>query len=351
MTEVNSGPVFIVGSMGSGTTLVRLILDSHPNIAIAQETGVARALVANEWIPFWEHGGEWYGRLGWTLDELEAHMRESYGVLFSRFAQQRGATRWGDKTPFHIWHMPLLARVFPDAVFVGTTRHPAAVAASIRKRFGYSWSGSAQHWVRWNKEMIYQGAQLGERFSLLRYEDLVTQPEEVTRDLMSWLGEPWSDRLLSFHEVHMQRGTPSEVEGLTRSDSPIDATRAARWAIDVDHRTEQLLLRRTSRLAQLLGYDQTAPLPARPLTSTARLVATGTDMAELVRAPSAVKWHKRPMPPLENRPLMKQDLRALKQAARRGSRKPGHRLAAAGARLRRGRLLAGRFGKPVKRRG
>ena len=40
------GPVFIVGTMRSGSTLLRLILDSHPNIAIAPETAFTDALAA-----------------------------------------------------------------------------------------------------------------------------------------------------------------------------------------------------------------------------------------------------------------------------------------------------------------
>ena len=71
MTGAAGGPVFVVGAMGSGTTLTRLVLDSHPNLAIAQETGLARLLVANEWVPFWKFGGEWYGRLGLQREDLD----------------------------------------------------------------------------------------------------------------------------------------------------------------------------------------------------------------------------------------------------------------------------------------
>ena len=54
-------PIFIVGPMGSGTTLLRLIVDSHDDIAVAQETSIMRAYLAHRWIPFHRHGGDWYG--------------------------------------------------------------------------------------------------------------------------------------------------------------------------------------------------------------------------------------------------------------------------------------------------
>ena len=97
---VSSGkPIFIVGPMGSGTTLMRLIVDSHDNIAIAQETSIMRAYLAHKWIPFHRHGGDWYGRLGWSDDELDERMREFYAGMFERFAAGQGKKRWGDKTP------------------------------------------------------------------------------------------------------------------------------------------------------------------------------------------------------------------------------------------------------------
>jgi hypothetical protein len=310
--------------MGSGTTLMRLILDSHPNLAIAHETGFARAMVANEWIPFWNVGGEWFGRIGWEQDELEAAMRDFYGSLFGRFAERRGAGRWGDKTPFHTWHIPLLSRVFPDAVFVGTTRHPAAVATSVHERFRYPWPASVRHWVRSNTEMCHQGAALGDRFALCRYEELVTRPEVVMRELLGWLGEPWDELVLTFHDVHSRRGTAAEVEGSTRSDEPIDATRAARWTTAVDVEARRLLHRTTVPLATMLGYDVTAPVPPRPLVGdgSGRTLATGRDLARLVARSTGIDWDERPQPTMENRELRKSDLKALKRQAAATARSP-----------------------------
>ena len=50
------GPVFVVGPMGSGTTLMRLVLDSHSRLALAPETGLARLILAHEQVPFWKFG-------------------------------------------------------------------------------------------------------------------------------------------------------------------------------------------------------------------------------------------------------------------------------------------------------
>ena len=65
------GPIFIIGAMGSGSTLLRLILDSHDNIAIPQETGFMRAYNAHQYVPFKWSGRNWARRMGWTRKQLD----------------------------------------------------------------------------------------------------------------------------------------------------------------------------------------------------------------------------------------------------------------------------------------
>ena len=89
------------------------------------------AVMATKAIPNWKHGGDWYGRLNWTEDELDCRLREFYGGMFERYARAQGKSRWGEKTPFHTSHMATMASVFPDALFVGIVRHPGGVAASL----------------------------------------------------------------------------------------------------------------------------------------------------------------------------------------------------------------------------
>jgi hypothetical protein len=61
------GPIFIVSAMGSGSTLLRLILDSHDRIAIPQETGFMRAYNAHQFVPFKWSGRNWAKRMGGYL--------------------------------------------------------------------------------------------------------------------------------------------------------------------------------------------------------------------------------------------------------------------------------------------
>lgn len=317
-------PIFVMGAQGSGTTLMRLILDSHDDIAMAQETGFARALLATEHIPYVAFGDTWYRRIGLSRDDLERELAQFYDRLFSRFAAQRGATRWGDKTPFHVWYLPLLARVFPDAVFIGMVRHPGAGASSRSRRMGHGWGSSLRQWTRRNTEMLYQGSLLGDRFLVCRYEDLVTRPEPVLRELLEWLDVPWSDRVRTFHDVHRERGTPSQVEGWTLSDEPLDASRVDAWTREMtDERWIQLKRGKVRALARFLGYRPDRPMPQPDWGgASSGVLVDGLGLRRLMEERPGVDWAVRPRPSLPNRPLTIQDLRALKKRAAGARRQP-----------------------------
>ena len=249
-------PIFVVGTMRSGSTLLRLILDSHENIAIGEETGFAGGLSAARTIPGWRYGGDWSTRIGWTREEVDDRLRELYSGMFERHAVSQGKKRWGDKTPFHSWHMTDLAEVFPDAVFVAIVRHPGAVVSSLKKKFHYAVPEASAYWTSTNVEVIRQGLALGrDRFALVRYEDVVEHPEPTLRALVGWLGEPWSDDLLRHQEVQAAKGAPRLVDGSTSTREPIDPGKAVAWQQSLTAAEVAAVRERTGAVAGLLGYD------------------------------------------------------------------------------------------------
>jgi len=253
-----AGPIFVVGSMRSGSTLLRLILDSHPHIAIGGETGFMGGLRAAKDIPGWKFGKGWYQRLGWTEGEFDARLRDFYAGVFERFAAEQGKSRWGEKTPFHTEHIAEMARVFPDAVFVGLVRHPGAVASSLRAKFHYGFAEALGYWTDTNLRLVRAGGGLHDRFALLRYEDLVLDGEPVLRELLAWLGEPWHPDVLEHHRVQREKGAPRAAEGRTSTRDPVDAERAVQWARELGAQDLQAL-DGAAALAGFLGYHPRRP--------------------------------------------------------------------------------------------
>ena len=58
--------------------MLRLMLDSHPRIAIPSETGFMGAAAGTHRIPDWKFGEGWYERLGWSAAEVDERLREFY---------------------------------------------------------------------------------------------------------------------------------------------------------------------------------------------------------------------------------------------------------------------------------
>jgi len=278
--DARRGPIFIVGAMGSGTTLVRLVLDSHPHIAIPHETGFMRAYDAHRFAPFKHSGRGWARKLAGSEEELDAMLRDFYDSLFMRYAERHGKRRWGEKTPLHMWHVDDMARLFPDAQFIGVVRHPAGSIASNMRRFGAKLRRATWHWRAYARELARHSMRHDDRFVLVRYEDLVREPEPVLRELLEWLGEPWSDAVLAHHQVQGARGGKRVVEGRSRVDDPVDPSRIDRWTRDLRGDHHEWLAQRVTRMAQFYGYDVDDAGVADALTPPERRLIHGADVRQ-----------------------------------------------------------------------
>lgn len=288
--------------MGSGTTLLRLVLDSHPRIAIPQETGFMRAARTHRFIPFKWSGRRWYRRLGWSDEEFNALQRDFYDTVFRRYAEQHGKVRWGEKTPLHTWHVDQMTRLFPDAVFIGVVRHPAGSVASNRSRWRHDIDKTTYHYWRYTTEVARQAIKRRRRFRVVRYEDLVREPEPVLRELLEWLGEPWSDEVLRHDAVQRERGGKVQVEGRVRVDEPVDPTRIAKWTEVLDEQDVRRVREELAPLGRLFGYSVDDPLALEPLRPDGGLVIRGRDLAERAASISGLDVQTRPPVPKFERP-------------------------------------------------
>jgi Sulfotransferase family len=294
-------PILIVGSNGSGSTLLRLMLNSHEHIAIPGETGFLRLAMTHEWVPYWALGGQWASQLGLSADQLDRALANFYGGMFAAHAATQGKQRWGDKTPFHVWHLQRAARLFPDVQIIGIIRHPAAVAASLRRRFRRPIPHAITHWNRTTRQLIQGAIELGDRCVLLRYEDLVAEPRLTMTPLLEWLDEPWSEQVLAHHR--QQDGVGTDAEGFTRTDTPINPDQASSWERELTVSARQLVADRSGAIARFLGYDPARAAPVEPLTASGPLLTgTGLHTRQLTR-PNEVDWDAVSLPTLADLPL------------------------------------------------
>ena len=247
-------PIFIVGTKRSGTTLMRLILDSHDRIAIGHESGFMRAVEATKRLPDYIYGDGWYRRFGVNDDEMKRRLRDFYSSIFEKHARLQGKPRWGEKTPDNLFLIEEMFAMWPEAQFLCTVRHPGAVIASLA-RWNWEFDRALDYWLS-----AYAASQrarhLGEAsWYQVRYEDLVVAPRATLAGVLDFLNEPWSNSLLLHDRVQTARGGPEGVEGDTRNDRPIDTNSLDTWRSQLSSQQASRIEQAAGEALSMLGYD------------------------------------------------------------------------------------------------
>ncbi|MDQ3954041.1 MAG: sulfotransferase [Actinomycetota bacterium] len=207
---------FIVGSARSGTTLLRLILSAHPEVAVPPESRFITELYRTDEVEVDAFLSEIEGHKRFQVWELSVELvraeltgrttvryGEAVEAAYRAYAKSRGKTHYGDKTPRYIEHIPLLAKLFPTAKFVHQIRDGRNVALSYADvPFGPNTVGKAA--ALWGLRVamgLRDGRALGpDRYHEIRYEDFVKNAPEHTRKLCEFLGIGFTDQMLDHAE-------------------------------------------------------------------------------------------------------------------------------------------------------
>jgi hypothetical protein len=251
-----TAPIFLVGCQRSGTTMLRLVLDSHSAISCGPETRFLTDLeriVGRDW--------ERLARFGFTQEEWLRRIADFFGGVHADYARARGKSRWADKTPRYAISLDFVTRVFPEAQIVHVIRDGRDVVVSHRKRFGY-WSAvkCVVKWPRYIRAARAVGATLpADRYHELRYEDAVTEPEKTLRALFEFLGEPWEEGVLDYatkpHDVAAKYTTEAERRrAAARTDAAIYRSRVGSHRRELDPFLRILVRIFSGRMLRELGY-------------------------------------------------------------------------------------------------
>jgi hypothetical protein len=183
-------PTFILTSVRSGSTLLRVILNSHSMICAPHELHL-RTLRVNI---TQRYGEESMQHLGLDQRSLE-HLL--WDRVLHRELTASGKRLIVDKTPNIVFEHERLVEAWPKARFIFLLRHPAAVAESL-----YRARKDAVLTQVIKNVADYAATVDAARRTLpgltVRYEDLVTAPERVTAEVCSFLGVPWERTMLDY---------------------------------------------------------------------------------------------------------------------------------------------------------
>jgi hypothetical protein len=235
-------PVIVLGVGRSGTTLLRVMLDRNSTLAIPYETFFVPQLAHRhgrrpKLAEFLDDLGRLRTLYDWGIapEDVRPRLREgmttseAIGAIFETYAERQGKQRWGDKTPLYMQQLPLLERLFPDAIWVHLVRDGRDAALSfLELPMGFSgktWAqphSAAQFAARWRTEILAArrlGRHAGSRYLELRYEDLVAEPERELRRVSEHAALPWEPGMLDHTRVSDAANMP-EHRNLAQPPTP-----------------------------------------------------------------------------------------------------------------------------------
>ncbi|MCE9634685.1 MAG: sulfotransferase [Planctomycetes bacterium] len=248
-------PIFIGGEGRSGTTLMRVILDSHSGIACGPESHFLADPKFQEFHRHlrttWTRRAEGFGYAPSDLDDL---FRDFARGWFETYMNRQGKRRWADKTPQTIRMLPYLWELFPTARFIHMIRDGRDVFASfLGKEFGpKDVEDAAKRWVA----AIAAGTPWrgDPRYTEVRYEELVLETEPVCRRVFKFLGEPWEPQVLEYHRKDHDWAAMNQA-GAAETSKPPYTVQIGRWKKDLDAKQVRKYEKIAGPTLRALGYE------------------------------------------------------------------------------------------------
>ncbi|TVQ18045.1 MAG: sulfotransferase [Leptolyngbya sp. DLM2.Bin15] len=241
-----SAPCFLVGAERSGTTMLRLMLDSHPQLAWCSEFEfiVDHLTEPGAWVDLQNY----YKIL--DTDRIFQHYnlridhQLSYPDLVADFMRQKQVRDRKEQVGATVHrHFDRLLWIWPKARFIHLVRDPRDVAPSC---ISMGWAGNVWTGVeRWREaEELWttlKSKLTSDRYLEVRYELLLQDPEKALTEMCQFLGLSYSAQMLSYPNY-------------TTYDAP-DARYAQKWKQTMKKKDVQLVEAKVAHLLVERGYQ------------------------------------------------------------------------------------------------
>jgi hypothetical protein len=294
--------VHIIGYPSSGTTLLRRILNAHPELCITSEMPLLPMLVGK--LPARVNRTNFretkrrllavdiYGNFH-NRELLFSDLAEQFGPaehyaaahLYAALIDRRSCTYYGNKTPQYSESLPKLLALFPHTKLILIVRDIRDVALSFRARWGKSEILCAHKWHRRMDMALTTLAQLpaGQSY-LVRYEDLIGESQKTVAGIYDFLG------IRDVHQFdHRTHGRGRGFDADSRHAVEFDHTRIGRW--------RKSLPQATTRRVEETSYDtlkrfEYVPQFAKGAESLSKLKRLFLEFRDFVAAFSPHNQHK-----------------------------------------------------------
>ncbi len=254
-------PIFIIGTERSGTNLIRLMLDAHSSIGIPHPPHILKNFfkleplygdlnkdpnlrkLVNDVVTMGElHPYPWEVKIDREAVFNAIGERNLINVFFAVYGQYLKATgkkRWGCKSTFMIYHVSLIRRYYPQAKFIYMVRDGRDVAVSAKDSIfnHYSVYYTASLWKKEQQIGIYWLNKLSkEEIFLVRYEDLVDNPEALLRQICAFLQEPFQGNMLDFFKSEEPKKSSSLSRSWENTSRPVMKGNSGKYKLNLTER-------------------------------------------------------------------------------------------------------------------
>jgi len=279
MVSAELMPFFVVGAQRSGTTMLRLMLNSHSRIAVPFESAflcqysnlaqygdlrnksnaetLLRALAEE---PLTKKGKIIQEPKAILAEPIETYS-DLLTAIFQQYAHKRGKVRWGVKTPEYVTEIDQIWRLFPHCKIIHLIRDGRDVALSYGR---ISWGSShtprvAADW-RWK---VMLGHKMGEMIRVpylsyleVHYEDLVRSPEATLSKVCAFVGERYEAQMLHYHQDGAREMPSESLQWHRTSVSAPDETKVLAWKREMPLADQILFDEIAGDALEQFGYER-----------------------------------------------------------------------------------------------
>ena len=273
---------FVVGCGRSGTSLLTVMLSAHPAMIALNEVPFWHAVYRKHHRRFQRLKGErfvdavldqlyrcwWAQELAGDRAALRAvclakalpDWKDIYAGLLSLQIKDEDPQRVGEKSPSNLNYVEVLSRSFPNSQFVHIVRDPRAVLRSVLQ-VDRSLRQVAPIMKRWRSAVdqhLTYARHLGPgRYLLLRYEDLVRDPQCELQRVCRFMGQDYHAAMLEYHQRSEPGFSRYKSHHMANTLNPVVATHSDRWREELSSAQVGLVEYRCHDHMKLLGYDRT----------------------------------------------------------------------------------------------
>ncbi|MCW5907961.1 MAG: sulfotransferase [Chitinophagales bacterium] len=259
---------FIAGCGRSGTSLLRTMLNHHPDFFIPPECGfitdymlfgaklpasILCNLVLNE-----PELTLWFK----NKDLLQFDENENIFTLIEKIhaatLEKNGKKFWGQKTPRFIRYFKEFKKEYPELKLLFVVRDPRAVVHSFRSSPGFvSYIPEiVNRWIFDNKAGIAAINEFGADVMLIKYEDLISDTESTLKKASEFLHVPYSPQMLEYNKTGNKDYLAFNKKQLQKLAEKPDKTRIASWKNVLRNDEVRYIENRAAVLMDQFGYDR-----------------------------------------------------------------------------------------------